>query len=188
MNWIGLGQIGKATCNRPKPKLFLQKTALKEKLEWTTGTYSNRLNDKFFENLFVSKLLWPLKLKNNDKGREKTYIEWEQKILVFSCMKRFGKKHEMLQMFPFCVCLLFLSWPFICRFRKIFDESGRKIVDMSGKKLEKCLYSKPFNCTKKKEQKSGKRTWHFSSSEVHTICGILMKLVCNTFSEWCRKC
>ena len=28
----------------------------------------------------------------------------------------------------------------------------------------------------------------FSSSEVHTKCGILINFVCNTFSEWCRKC
>ena len=127
MNWIGLGRIGKAICNRPKPKLFLQKNALKEKIEWTTGTYSNRLNDKFFENMFVSNLLWPLKFKNNDKGREKN-IYWmgAENSCVFFAWNVLGKKHKMLQMFPFCACLLFLSWSFICRFQKIFDEKWSK--------------------------------------------------------------
>ena len=141
MNWIGLGRIGKAICNGPKLKVFLQKNALKEKIEWTTGTYSNRLNDKFFENMFVSNLLWPLKFKNNDNGREKkTYIEWEQKILVFFCMKRFGKKTwDASNVSSLCMLTFFVVIFHLQVSEDIWRKVVEKIVDMSGKKLEKCF-------------------------------------------------
>ena len=82
-NWNFLSRIGKEICNRPKLKLFLRKNALKEKIAYTKGTSSNRLNDKIFENMFVSNSLRPLKFKNNDKGREKKHVSTTFSLYTF---------------------------------------------------------------------------------------------------------
>ena len=139
--------------------------------------------------MFVTNFLWPLKFKNNGNGREKkTYFEWGQRNLAFFfAWNVWGKKMR-------CFDCFFFQAKFFCRelsfagFGRWMTKSGRKIVDMWEKNSKTVCVQNHAMFQKITKKKVRCEIGIFSSSEVHTKCGILINLVCNTFLEWCRKC
>ena len=132
----------------------------------------------------MSNLLWALKFKNNDKGREKNIF---RKGIEKSCFLG-KKKHEMASNVFFCM----LSF-FVVNFHlQVSEDIWRKVVEKSLTCQRKNLICiRVWNhamVQKIKNKKVKSEIGMFSSSEFHTTCGILINLVCNTFSEWCRKC
>ena len=128
---IAHGRVGEAFCNRPKPKLLLQKNEWM--IQWIGWTAATSIVGK---HNFGKCIQFHSTLNFLDMQKKKGF--WvAEKILAFKktwkhCGRLWEKKLSLFN------CLVSVSRSVICGFWMIFwDKSGRKVNDIAGKNLKR---------------------------------------------------